>query len=304
MMVKTLIFKLSVFTFIVFGSFTFILMNYGGYVDYFYEKFTSPKSKSIIIGDSRALNGIKPEVINTNLNSIPFDLPILNYSFTIAQSRIGPLYNSSILKKIDKSSKNGLFLISITPLMLSSDISLNNVKGEFTEKGMPPHNMTIVDFNPNYEYLIKNLNYFHFKAIFRKKALLHKDGWFEEKNIPTTIKGIYKSNKIAEKIFASTSKNYKPSKFRLKSLDTLITNLKEYGNVYLVRTPISNNFYKLEEKFYPSFEFDIDSIANKNHIEYLNFHDLKIDLYDGEHLSKNEAEIFTEALCDSISSFF
>ena len=182
---KTFLIKSLSFLIVIILLISLFLYNYGGYVDYFYNKFTTPKAASIIIGDSRALQGIQPQIINDVLKNEEFELPMFNYSFTIAQSLIGPIYRKSILKKIDSNTRNGLFIISINPWMLGSKKENNNYKGEFKEAGTPPHNMSIVSMNPNFEYLLKNYNYFHFKAVFKKKSYLHKDGWLEENNLPT-----------------------------------------------------------------------------------------------------------------------
>ena len=107
---KKFILKSILFLGVVILITSIILLKYGGYVDYFYNKFTTPKTSSMIIGDSRALQGIQPHIIDSVLINSKYKLPILNYSFTIAQSHIGPLYNKSILKKIDPNTNNGCLL--------------------------------------------------------------------------------------------------------------------------------------------------------------------------------------------------
>lgn len=280
----------------------FFLNSYGGYVDYFYNKFTTPNASSLIIGDSRALQGIQPEIINDYFSNDKFNLPMFNYSFTIAQSLIGPLYRKSILKKIDKETKNGLFIIAINPWMLGSKKNNENEKGKFKETGAPPHNMNFVSMNPNFEYLIKNYNYFHFKAIFRKKSFLHKDGWLEENNLPndSLIFKEWKKNQI--KMFGSFNENYKISSLRKKSLDTLIKNLKNYGQVYLIRTPIDKEILEIENIFYPNFDIDIDAISKSNRISYFNFNksNNNYSTYDGHHIDKYGGILFSKAICDSI----
>ena len=129
MQIRKLIIKLCLYGTICMAITTFILLEYGGNIDYFYVKFTSPKTKSMIIGDSRSLQGIQPTVINSYFKNNDLNLPILNYSFTIAQALIGPLYNESILKKIDKTSNNGLFIIAITPEMFTEHKGYNNTAG-------------------------------------------------------------------------------------------------------------------------------------------------------------------------------
>jgi hypothetical protein len=281
------------------------LVYFGGYIDYFYEKFTTPKASSMIIGDSRGMQGIQPSVIENYFIKNEYDTPIINYSFTIAQAHIGPLYHESILKKIDPSTKNGLFIIAINPWMLGSNNNNNNRLGEFKEKDTPPHNMTIVDKNPNFEYFLKNFNYFHFKGIFRKNSFLHKDGWLEERNLPkdsATFKS-WKSQQL--EIFKGFKENYKISDLRQKYLSIIIKDLKKFGEVYLIRTYIDKEMLLLENRFYPNFDNFISTTAKQNNIPYFNYTNeysqIKFKTYDGHHINKYDGVIFTKTICDSIS---
>ncbi|WP_108244225.1 hypothetical protein [Muricauda brasiliensis] len=303
---KKYLFKTLIFLLACFAVITLVLLKYGGYVDYFYVKFTTPKAKSMIIGDSRSMQGIQPSVVNEALSSKDYSLPVFNYSFTIAQASMGPLYNESILKKLDTSSSNGLFIISVTPWMFGSDKNNDNAKGEFREENSPPHNMHYVDVNPNYEYLLKNLQYFHFRTIFRQSAEMHKDGWLEEKNLPQS-EAIFKAWKEGQsKIFDNMMEEYVVSDIRLESFHKLVVRLQEHGEVILVRMPIDSDFIEKEHLFYPSFDSDMERAAQKFNIPYFNFDKqffaTKFKTYDGHHLDKIGGQNFTKTLCDSIIS--
>jgi hypothetical protein len=276
---------------------------YGSYIDYFYKKFTTPVASSLIIGGSRSLQGIQPKIIDNYFNNKEFELPMFNYSFTIAQAHIGPLYRKSILKKLNSKSKNGLFIISITPWMLSSLKSNDNSSGMFMESNSPPNNMNYVSMNPNFEYLIKNFNYFHFRGFIRKSSKLHENGWLEENNLPndSLIFKEWKMNQIS--ILKGFINDYKISDYRKKSLDTLIKDLKKHGQVYIIRTPIDNDILKIENDFYPNFESFIYELSNTNNISYINYNNInsvKFKTYDGHHLDKFGGAIFTKYLCDTI----
>lgn len=281
---------------------TSILMVYGGQIDSFYLKFTTPKASSMIIGDSRGLTGIRPDIINKELSGGTHELPITNYCFTIAQAPIGPLYRESILKKIKPNTKNGLFIISMSPLMLLSENSHNNYKGEFVEEGLSPHNMEIVDMNPNYEYFIDNYNSFHFKAVFKENLVLHKDGWLQDNNLPKTTKEYENRRDWWINSYNNFEKEYSFSKYRLASFDTLIKTLKQYGEVYIARLPVDSIFLPMEERMCPNFDKLVDSLSTKNNVKYYNYK-TKNNIYktlDGAHLSKLYSNKFTKSLCDSI----
>lgn len=306
-MIKKVFIKLALFFFICMGIVTLVLIYAGNTVDFFYEKFTTPDARSMIIGDSRSMQGIQPRVFNTFFQDSDVELPMFNYSFTIAQAPIGPLYNKSIEKKLNLTTKNGLFVISVTPWMFGSEKENNNEEGEFREKGQPPHNMQFVSVNPNYEYFIKNLNFFHFKGAFRKNTILHKDGWLEELNISKdrTVFDQWKKNQIMS--LERMQKKYKVSDVRLKNLDSLIKKLKLHGEVYVVRMPIDYDFVEVEERFYNGFNRDMDLITKSNDIPYINFNTMNnhhnFKTYDGHHLDKTGGAYFSKVLCDSIQMY-
>tara|TARA_R110000868_G_scaffold317430_2_gene578264 strand:- start:4844 stop:5770 length:927 start_codon:yes stop_codon:yes gene_type:complete len=297
-LLKSLLYFMICFTLV-----SVILLCFGGYADYFYVKFTTPKAKSMIIGGSRSMQGIQPRIINEKLKELNYDLPIFNYSFTIAQAPIGAPYTASILKKLDQTTTNGLFIISITPWMLSDNIE-KDVDGKYREADDLPHNMVNVTMNPNYEYLAKNLSYFHFKGIFRQKSQMHKDGWLEESNLPKDTTTFINWKKKQKKMLLRFTNEYKVSQRRLKSLDILIKTLNKYGQVVLVRTPIDKDFLQIENTFFKNFDSTIKKVCKENNILYFNFNDgqnnFSYKTYDGHHIDKYGGVIFTTAVCDSI----
>mgnify|MGYP003644316077 FL=1 len=298
---KKFLIKSILFFVLVVGIISIILITSGGYIDYFYEKFTTPKAKSLILGDSRSMQGIQPSVINKYFKTSDFELPIMNYSFTIAQIAYGPLYLESIKKKLDQNTTNGLFIITVNPWILSERENDDLENGVFFEKGMPPHNMKFVNLNPNFEYVIKNFNYFHFRSIISRTSKMHKDGWLEESNLPkdTVMLNLWKQKQIA--LYSDYSSKWKKSNFRLNGLEELIKYLDSFGYVVLLRMPIDEKIISIENKFWNNFDVDIKEVALKTNVKYLNLsHDNKYTTYDGNHLDKYGGVVFTKELCDSI----
>jgi hypothetical protein len=300
---KKFLIKSLIFLFIVIVIISIILIEFGGYVDYFYEKFTTPKATSLILGDSRSMQGIQPAVINDYLAASDYELPIMNYSFTVAQISYGPIYTRSIKRKLDKNLKNGLFIITVNPWMLSIREGDNFEKGIFFEENLPPHNMKYVNSSPNFEYLIKNFNYFHFKSIVRRTSKMHKDGWLEESNLPkdSVMLNSWKEHQIA--LYKDFASRWEKSNFRLKSLEDLITYLKKYGDPVLLRMPVDEKIKDIESNYWPGFDTEINTIAQRTHTRYLNFtvEDNNFKTYDGNHLDKFGGVDFTKILSDSIA---
>jgi hypothetical protein len=164
--------------------------------------------------------------------------------------------------------------------------------------------MNFVDINPNYEYLVKNISFFHFQAMFRKNSKTHKDGWLEETNLPTSesVFENWKKNQID--LFLKEAKDLEVSDIRLKSLEDLVNELKQYGNVFLIRMPIGKEFLAYEYEYYPDFDVIIDTLAKINHIPYIDFNKFEktYKTYDGHHLNKFSGKGFTEDLCDLINN--
>ena len=104
-----------------------------------------------------SLQDIQPSILNKALNSTNLELPILNYSFTVKEIAYGKPYTESILRKLDQSTKNGIFILSVHPFVLSNRTGNHEEEnGIYFEEDMPPHNMRYDNINPNFEYLFKN----------------------------------------------------------------------------------------------------------------------------------------------------
>ncbi len=295
--------KLTVFLFLALSLLSLLLIEDGGYVDYFYEKFTTPKTQSMILGDSRSMQGIQPSVINSYFRKGEYATPILNYSFTVAQMAYGEIWKESIVRKLDTTSGNGLFILTVNPWILSKRDGDDESKKVFFEADVPPNNMKFVSMNPNFEYLIKNWNYFHFKSIFRKTSEMHKDGWLEESNLTNDQNTLdeWKQNQV--NIFSGFSHKMQPSQYRLTEFNNLVKYLNTKGHVFIVRMPMDSVLIEIEAAYWASFDSDIEKVAEANGVKYFNFtkDKLKYRTYDGNHLDKYGGVVFTKDLCDSIS---
>ncbi|MEW7291814.1 hypothetical protein [Aquimarina sp. 2304DJ70-9] len=303
---KKFLLKATIYSFTCFVITSMILIYFGGYVDFFYTKFTTPKAKSMIIGGSRSMQGLQPKILDKELQSLGKELPFFNYSFTVSQAPIGTHYNKSIFKKLDSDTKNGIFIISITPWMLANEIPDDGGEEIFREVDQPPHNMVNVSMNPNYEYFLKNLSYFHFKGIFRQNSKMHKDGWLEQRYFPEDSATFLSWKKTQKDMLLRFVDDYQVSKKRLQSLEGLLISLKEHGKVFIVRTPIDDDFLEIENTFFTDFDVYINEVCNKHDARYFNFNNgtskLKFKTYDGHHLDKEGSKYFSKIVSDSIKS--
>ena len=87
----------------------------GGNTDTFYRRFTSPKQSNLILGNSRAAQGIQPAYLKS-LNGENF----YNFSFTIFDSPYGETYLKAVQEKIKPGTKSGNFIITVDPWSVSN----------------------------------------------------------------------------------------------------------------------------------------------------------------------------------------
>ena len=98
---KLFFIKISFLVTVVFIS-IYCLLYYlpDGYKDVYYKRFSTPRATSLIIGTSRAAQGIFPVILEKELIKENYSLPIFNYSFTLHHSPFGEPYNNSIKLKL------------------------------------------------------------------------------------------------------------------------------------------------------------------------------------------------------------
>ena len=125
-----------------------------GKTDAYYLRLTTPKQKSLILGTSRAAQGIFPEEFQDLIDTFNFEGPLYNFAFTALNSPYGEHYFSAIQQKLDPAAKNGLFVLTVDPWSLSSlqSNTKNNLGGR--EADLFLGNLNCYTCNPNFEYLL------------------------------------------------------------------------------------------------------------------------------------------------------
>lgn len=290
---KLFLFIIPIFVIIVGVSFLA-----GGYTDPFYVRFTTPKQQNLIIGTSRAAQGLQPKIFNNILHT-----NIYNYAFTVTHSPFGKVYFESILKKHNEE-KNGIFIITVDPWSISNWCKNPNDLSQFRENNLCLNNTKYVNVYPNFEYLYKNLKG-KYKDIFlppSKNMFLHNNGWLEVRGIPMDSASV--NNRILDKIETYRTELLPKTKFsqvRLNYLLQTIKYFKIYGKVYLVRLPIHSGIMEIENEIMPDFDNVIkDAISLTN--AYLDL-TVKNDDYiytDGNHLHKSAGKEVSELIANWI----
>lgn len=293
--------KASIFLFLFFGIVIALLsiIDCIGWTDSAYLRFTSKGQQSLIIGTSRAAQGIVPSIINDFDFGGSYRLPIYNFSFNVGESPYGEVYYNAIKRKVGVNpNHDSVFILAVDPFSLSNEI--NQDCNREREKGGRLDWIKHY-YRPQIFYLLKYCRPWRWAN--SSHETLHDDGWLEIHGIP--MDSLSCSNRLRLKMEEYNSMIIIPSSERMSWLVKCITYLKQYGKVYLCRIPVSEEMLSWEDINWPSFDAVIDSVAIITDVDYINFrnHSGNFRTTDGNHLYFKESEAFTMMLCDSLSLY-
>lgn len=277
-------------------------------VDDFYYRFTTPPAQSMILGTSRAAQGIRPDVLNENLCND--NNRILNHAFAVGPSNYGPNYLKEVKKKIDSTVRTGIYILAVDPWSISTDTSnRRDDPEEFFEykRKLFVGNLKSSTRNPNFEYL---MNYWTnkfspFIRVFKTSIgydqfySLHPNGWLEVR-VPMDSASIQERISMQKKDYSA--KDQIISMKRVFYLEETVRFLKEHGDVYLVRLPVSREMAEIEKVNFPEFDSIILDLSRETGIAYFNFIEEsgKYRTTDIHHLYSEDAGLFTSRIIDSI----
>ncbi|MBO3099905.1 hypothetical protein [Gelidibacter pelagius] len=295
---RRFLFHTSLFLIVLLASFFVVFSIADGTTDAFYKKLSSPKQTSLIVGSSRAAQGIHPNIID----SIYGSNNIYNYSFTISASPYGKAYYESISKKLNSKCKNGVFIIAVTPWSLSENKFNNKNSMGYPEDHDFIGKTNFVNLKPNIEYLLESFIPKN-EAIIRNKYrkglyqtfYVQDNGWLEVTIESDMIsKTIRTKNKIES--YRNMLSNYNGfSEYRWNYLIKTINLFKEQGDVYLVRIPVIEEMLEIENELIPNFDERIDLLAKHHQSPYINMmlYNHAYDYTDGNHLTVNSGKKFS-----------
>ncbi len=278
-----------------------------GYTDPFYLRFTSSKQKSLILGTSRAAQGIVPEILNQIIIKENYEGCMYNYSFTVLHSPFGKTYYRAIEEKLNKDVKKGLFIIAVDPWSIASRTDINHDR----ETELELSKINTFNSFPNYDYLKNAYKKSFFSLlgdkIFPNKSmpmLLHDDGWLEVSVDTTNAKMLKSSTKKINDYKKNQLPLNKISKERLTYLEKTIKLLKAHGKVVLVRLPVDIKMLGIENQLDPFFNKRMKDLGRNTESLYLNYKDEGYIFPDGNHLYKESGKIFSEKLAKDINQLY
>jgi hypothetical protein len=263
--------------------------------DPYYVKLLGKTDRGLIIGDSRALQGINPELLS---------FPIFNFAFTIGHSPFDDSYIKLIKKKVDTISNiKRHHIISITPWsLLFPEKTDEDVNPYFSE------NLKFQLSNPNWEYIIKywDLSFVNTLKFLHNKGYTSNLGW-NNQNIDSNQLYSEYSRRVREKIHNYKSKYKKQNltiqSHRVQNLINIIKFLKETGNVTVIRLPVSREMLELEKQMFPNFISLCDELAIQCNGKFIDLTDLNVQTTDGNHIWGKEVPKVMHELNMRINQF-
>ena len=269
-----------------------------GQVDAFYGRFTTAPAGALVLGTSRAAQGIRPGVLAARLGR-QFEGPWLNYAFTLTHSPYGPAYQRSIARKLRPGTRHGLFILAVDPWSLS----LAGPEGHFPEDLSFIGQLQQVSQNPNLPYL----THYQTKPLYRllldyatATEKLHPDGWLE---VNTGNGQAQVQARTARKLadYQRLAAQQHPSAGRLRALRATIQLLQAHGQVCLVRLPVGPALLRLEQAYQPGFDAAMRQTATEFALPYLDYSARPYATTDGNHLQRAASAAFSQQLAQDLA---
>lgn len=298
------LFKIALFSIIPVGTLLGVVLLENGKTDYFYDKVTTPKQKSLILGISKSEQGIIPAILNAKI----IDADFYNFSFALSVSPYGKAYYESIKNKIEFDQRNSIFILTIDPWSVASTKEDPNNEVKFEENKNFLGTIPSTTINPNFFYLKDYFSKPFFEIILRNLKsgyfTLHDDGWLE---VNITDEPKEKESRIRQRIFdyQKRNKHLVISDKRFEYFEKTIDLLKKQGKVFVVRLPVDKHLIELENKYETQFNQKLQTILAESQLDYLDFTKSDLEKWsftDGIHLEKSSAVIITEEIGDWILS--
>ena len=283
---KKFVLHISLFVLLLVGFMIGVFMNADGSSDPYYLKLTTPEKSNLILGTSKAAQGIQPQVLQSIL-----DIDFYNYSFSFFASPYGRVYLESIKNKINKNGRNQTFVLTVDSWSLSSQKSIKNDTTKFREESSFLKDITNVTQNPNLKYLLKHADGSYYKILMKDAtAFLNDDGWLEV-SLNNNVDQVSRRTNHTISSYLKKAKNYEYSEVRNNYLVETIYYLKEYGSVYLVRLPIHPKVQEIENQLIPNFNDQINFAieVSDGYLDLTNENALHT-YTDGIHLDKKSSK--------------
>ena len=260
----------------------------------YFPKFSSEKQHSLVLGTSRASQAILPSVLKDSLSK-----NIYNYAFNGTMSPFGDVYTHAILQKLDNEKKDGTFIICVDPWSISIGLDSITGKESIIEERSALNNLRTFNGYPNLEYVYREYHQGWGSFAFNKwrntsTTTGHDDGWIEvTREIDSTE--MAKRKKVKAEGFRNSIPKSRFSDYRFLKLTQLIEILNARGTVYIVRLPVSEVFFEIENEYMPDFDSLMNHLASQSKSSYFQMQPLSTQMIfnDGHHINQSKGPLCT-----------
>lgn len=320
-MMKKFIIKIFIFVTAITILNIALVFQADGLTDVYYPKLSSEQQTSLILGASRANEGIDPFFLDSVMLENGLKTKFYNFSFSNSDSPYGETYLNAIKSKIKKCTKNGVFILSVHPWSISTYLDQEFKPIVDVEKKLVLGKVTQFSGSPNLDYflnayefgwgnvLIKKIEY-NISSFLNKKKITTKGqtlevtekGWLKRTYFETGSEASnHRMESKIKQLFDGNKFYYKFSEKRKKSLEKTILYLKKHGTVYLVRLPTNMKIRELENRYMPNLDAIMDTISIKHEVKYLR-NTNHYSYSDGNHLDQKSAVKYSIQLAKQISN--
>jgi len=313
---RSVVIKIVISFIIVLATHLVLAFLANGTTDQYYQKFTLKSSPNLILGTSRASQGLNPVFFNDILEENDFQ----NFAFTLKSSSYGEVYFNAVKEKTKRIDSGGCFILSIDPWCISQE------KGKTinsSDSSSVLFGINHFDQKPNFEYLWKKFPYGWGMIAFRnfEKFILKANYRYFNENVngsfaqvaPDGYLRVYPSldSLFVVKKEIRTFREYEKkthqmvfSEERFYYLAKLIDLLKSKGEVYLVRLPVHKTMLEIEEDYLAGFNSHISTLLTKAD-GYFDLIEAPLDnvYIDGNHLYSESATKVSQYLATEIKRF-
>lgn len=252
-----------------------------------YNKFNS-KGENIIVGLSRASFAIIPEILSDSLKEIsPYKFK--NIAIAGSISSYSKSYCTFCKNQIKTPKNDHIFILSISPSAFKKEKHEYN---HYIYKYSTPSIISTIDI------------LYHFDL---KKALLEYNStkYTSYSQYGHAYKNSYKpyNEKKSIQRLVETIKSIEISEKKVENFNSLISHLKKYGKVYIIRVPVRKTTRELEQKYMEDFDQLITEICSKHKVNYINLFHKEYQTHDFNHMTTKGARAFTQQLIHDIKEY-
>lgn len=302
---RKFILNLLLFSILLGAAILFVFLLANGSTDPYYLKLTTPVQQSLIIGTSKAAQALQPSIFDEIIYPEK-QKHFYNYSFSLDDSPFGPVYLQSIQKKLAHDAKDGIFVVTVDPWSLSGGENEIADTLQFRDAKGCLSGLYSVTMNPNIFYLLNSYSNSYYQILvnykFQKREFLKKDGWLEIR-VPMDSNSVKK--RTAGKVGYYKDEMLKRYTFMPERYDYLIKTIKflqQHGEVFLVRLPVTEGIFEVDDAAMPDFDSKMEDISKKYNVPYLNYRTRphEFEYTDGNHLYKTSGAVVSEEIANWI----